>query len=66
MYDYLLILALILLFTKLFGLLTEKVSLPQVLGALTAGILLGPSGVGILHETDFLVKTSEIGVMIPI
>lgn len=64
MYDYLLILALILLFTKLFGLLTEKVSLPQVLGALTAGILLGPSGVGILHETDFLVKTSEIGVIL--
>lgn len=64
MYDYLLILALILLFTKIFGLLTEKVHLPQVLGALTAGILLGPSGIGVLHETDFLVKTSEIGVIL--
>ena len=37
--------------------------LPQVVGALLAGILLGPSGIGILHETDFLVKTAEIGVI---
>ena len=62
-YGFLLSLALILLFTKIFGLMTARVHLPQVVGALLAGILLGPSGVGILHESDFLVKTAEIGVI---
>ena len=63
MYDYLLILAIILLSTKAFALLTEKVKLPQVVGALLAGVILGPSCLGVLKETDFLVKTSEIGVI---
>ena len=62
-YSYLLALALILLVTKTFGLLTARVHLPQVVGALLAGILLGPSGAGILEESDFLLKTSEIGVI---
>ena len=62
-YQYLLALALILLFTKVFGVLTAKVHLPQVVGALLAGVILGPSVLGILHESDFLLKTSEIGVI---
>jgi len=62
-YTYLLLLALILLSTKVFGLLTEKVHMPQVVGALLAGIILGPSGIGVLESTDFLVKTAEIGVI---
>lgn len=62
-YSFLLALALILLFTKIFGLATAHVHLPQVVGALIAGILLGPSGAGILHESDFLLKTAEIGVI---
>ena len=62
-YTYLLVLAVILLSTKVFGLLTERVHLPQVVGALLAGIILGPSGFGVLHETDFLIKTAEIGVI---
>lgn len=62
-YEFLLALALILIFTKLFGVMTEKVHLPQVVGALIAGIILGPSGFGILTESDFLLKTSEIGVI---
>lgn len=63
-YYFLLALALILLFTKIFGIATRKVHLPQVVGALIAGILLGPSGIGILENTDFLQKTSEIGVIL--
>lgn len=62
-YQFLFSLAVILLFTKIFGLVTAKVHLPQVVGALIAGVLLGPSGFGILHESDFLLKTSEIGVI---
>lgn len=37
--------ALILLTTKLFGLLTKRFQMPQVVGALLAGLLLGPGGV---------------------
>ena len=62
-YQFLLALALILIFTKVFGLMTAKVHLPQVVGALIAGIILGPSGIGLLTESDFLLKTSEIGVI---
>ena len=63
-YTYLLGLAIILLSTKLFGLVTEKIHMPQVVGALLAGIILGPSGIGILENTDFFVKTAEIGVIL--
>lgn len=62
-YTYLLLLALILLSTKVFGLATEKIHMPQVVGALLAGIILGPSGFGVLQSTDFLVKAAEIGVI---
>lgn len=62
-YTYLLLLALILLSTKVLGLASEKIHMPQVVGALLAGIILGPSCFGVLHETDFMVKTAEIGVI---
>lgn len=62
-YDFLLSLAVILLATKAMGVLSERVHMPQVVGALVAGVLLGPSVFGFVSETDFLVKTSEIGVI---
>ena len=62
-YTYLLVLALILLSTKILGLVSEHIHMPQVVGALLAGIILGPSGFGLMESTDFLVKTAEIGVI---
>ncbi|MBP3310841.1 MAG: cation:proton antiporter [Butyricicoccus sp.] len=62
-YAFLLAIAIILLTTKLFGLLSQRVHMPAVVGALVAGILLGPSCFGFIEETDFLLKTSEIGVI---
>lgn len=62
-YTYLLILAIILFSTKVLGILSAKVHMPQVVGALLAGIILGPSCFGVLQSTDFLVKTAEIGVI---
>ena len=38
--------------------------MPQVVGALIAGVLVGPSCLGWVGETDFLVKAAEIGVII--
>ncbi|ENZ03252.1 hypothetical protein HMPREF1092_00438 [Clostridium thermobutyricum] len=63
-YKFLLDLALILLSTKALGLLSKKFNLPQVVGALLAGILLGPALLNILHETDFIHSLAELGVII--
>lgn len=63
-YEFLLTIAIIMLFTKIFGLTSERVHMPQVVGALVAGVLVGPSGLGWVGETDFLVKAAEIGVII--
>ena len=63
-HGYLLDLALILLSTKAFGLLTKKLKLPQVVGALIAGVVLGPTVLGVLHETDFIEKLSSLGVIV--
>ena len=52
-YDYIFFLAIILFSTKLLGLLTKKAKLPQVVGALCAGLILGPACLGIVKETDF-------------
>lgn len=63
-YHYLLDLALILLSTKVFGLLTQKIKMPQVVGALLAGLILGPSVLNVLRETEFLSQLSELGVIV--
>ena len=63
-YDFLLTIAIIMLFTKIFGLTSERVHMPQVVGALVAGVLVGPSCLAWVGETDFLVKAAEIGVII--
>ncbi|MFR3227024.1 MAG: cation:proton antiporter, partial [Blautia massiliensis (ex Durand et al. 2017)] len=63
-YGYLLDIALILVTTKVFGLLTRRVQLPQVVGALLAGLILGPACLGWLQNTDFLSQVSELGVIV--
>ncbi|WP_300696597.1 cation:proton antiporter [uncultured Clostridium sp.] len=63
-YGYLLDLALILLSTKLLGLVTRRFNLPQVVGALLAGVILGPSVLNILHETNFITRMAELGVIV--
>lgn len=63
-YRFVLDVALILLTTKLFAILTKRVDLPQVVGALVAGMILGPSMLGIVSSTEFLVQVSELGVIV--
>lgn len=63
-YSFLIAIAIIMLSTKVLGMASEKVNMPQVVGALIAGLLLGPSCFGLVSETDFLIKIAEIGVII--
>ena len=63
-YAFLMDLALILLSTKVFGLLTKRIHMPQVVGALVAGLILGPAMLNIIHETDFIKQLSEVGVIV--
>ena len=63
-YGYLVSVAIIMLSTKILGDLTKKVSMPQVVGALLAGVLVGPSCFGLISETDFITCTAEIGVIL--
>lgn len=62
-YHYLLDLAIILISTKVFGLLTKRFNMPQVVGALLAGLILGPAVFNVLGETDFIKQISELGVI---
>lgn len=63
-YNYLLDIALILLCTKLLGLFTRRLQMPQVVGALLAGVILGPAALNLLHETSFIKQVAELGVII--
>ena len=63
-YTYLLSIALILISTKLLGLFSKKIKLPQVVGALLAGVILGPACLGLIHSTEMLSCLSEVGVIV--
>lgn len=63
-YSYLLDIALILITTKLFGLISRKIQMPQVVGALFAGLFLGPAVLNLVHETEFITQLAEIGVIL--
>ncbi|MCH5296395.1 MAG: cation:proton antiporter [Ruminococcus sp.] len=76
-FNYLIVLAAILLATKILGLFTRRVKMPQVVGALVAGVILGPvvnAIFGWTTETGFFSSAagsdqlfgilSEIGVIV--
>ena len=47
---------------KLFGELAERVGQPAVLGELLAGVILGPSVIGLVPLSDAILELAEIGV----
>jgi Kef-type K+ transport system membrane component KefB len=64
METYILAFALILFATKFCGILTKSIHLPQVVGALIAGILLGPSVLGLVGPSETLSVIAELGVIV--
>ncbi|MBW6410650.1 cation:proton antiporter [Clostridium weizhouense] len=63
-YRFIFDLALILLTTKVLGLANKRFQLPQVVGALMAGVLFGPTVFNFLNETEFITQLSQIGVIV--
>ena len=57
-------LAIIMVFAKFFGLVARKMKAPQVVGEIIAGLLIGPSVLGLVQQTDFLTQMAEIGVIL--
>lgn len=57
-------LAIIIVFAKFFGILARKCRAPQVVGEIIAGLLIGPSILGLVQQTDFLTEMAEIGVVL--
>jgi monovalent cation:proton antiporter-2 (CPA2) family protein len=57
-------LAIILIAAKIAGSLSVRLGQPSVLGKLLIGIVLGPSVLGLVNETDILAEFSQIGVIL--
>ena len=57
-------LAIIIIFAKVFGILARKLKAPQVVGEIIAGLIIGPSILGLVQQTDFLIEMAEIGVVL--
>lgn len=49
---------------KAFGILARRCKAPQVVGEIIAGLIIGPSILGWVAQTDFLVQMAEIGVIL--
>lgn len=58
------ILAIIMISSKVFGLLARDLKAPQVAGEIIAGLLIGPSLLNLVQESDFLAGMAEIGVIL--
>ena len=57
-------LAIIIIAAKFFGIIARKLKAPQVVGEIIAGLIIGPSILGMVNQTDFLVQMAEIGVIL--
>jgi len=57
-------LAIIIIFAKLCGIIARKCKAPQVVGEIIAGLLIGPSVLGWVNQSDFLAQMAEIGVIL--
>ena len=62
--DLLRSLAIIIIFAKFFGLLARKCKAPQVAGEIIAGLMIGPSLLNLVQDSDVISALAEIGVII--
>ena len=60
---YLLDLAILLFAAKLFSVAGKKIGIPEVVGEILAGLVVGGAVLGLVKESDFLSQMAEIGVI---
>ena len=58
------VIALILLFTKVLAVFVKRIHLPQVIGALAAGVLLGPSVLNLIEPSETISTIADLGVIL--
>ena len=58
------ILAIIILSAKFCGLVARKIKAPQVAGEIIAGLIIGPSVLNLVSDSEFLSGMAEIGVIL--
>ena len=63
-FEYFKDLAIILISAKLMGLAAKKLKAPQVVGQIAAGLIIGPSILGWVGQTEFIAVMAEIGVVL--
>lgn len=63
-YRILLDLAIIIVFAKVFGIIARYLKAPQVVGQIIAGLIIGPSILGLVEQSTFIVEMAEIGVLL--
>ena len=63
-YDIFKSLAIIIIFAKLLGIGARRIRIPQVVGEIIAGLLIGPSLLGWVDNTAFISQMAEIGVIL--
>lgn len=57
-------LAIIIVAAKICGIAAAKLKAPQVVGEIFAGLIIGPSVLGLVQQTEFLSQMAEIGVVL--
>lgn len=63
-YRFIMDVGLILLTTKLLSMLSKRVKMPQVVGALMAGLILGPACLGMVDDNIFIQNIASLGVIV--
>lgn len=63
-YKFLLDIGLIILFVKLFSMVTGKIHMPKMLGGLVAGIILGPAVFNIIQSNTILEFLANLGIIL--
>ena len=63
-YENLRDLAIIIAVAEVFGLIARKIKLPQVVGQIIAGLLIGPCVLGWAGNTEYIKIFAEVGVVL--
>lgn len=59
--NYLIALFLMIVFAKFFGMLASKIHIPDVVGQIMGGVVLGPSVLGVIHRQDIVIALASLG-----